>query len=305
MSDRLEQVAEKLRQRRPKHLEEAISRYERELPEADAVYSVSSVRERGWVRLQHNSEEYGHAMPWPKTARQFRMRPGEMTIWAGPNGSLKSMTTNFIMGHLAFHGVRAFVASLELTVDDQIARLARQMLCREYPTRPQFDELMDRLGENLTVYDFVGQVRPERMVALARYAASDLQAQHVLVDNLTMTVPPGRNSDEQAARFIAGLYQVGRDTGAHIHLIAHVRKPPDEGFLNRYDVRGTGAAVDQVDNVVLIQRGAENKKDDDADLYLTVDKQRHASWRGRIQFWIHETTARLMQTGADYPKGYL
>jgi twinkle protein len=290
--------------------------YERELPEADKVFTLASgeLRERGWARLQRKEDAYGAALPWPKTETRFRLRPSETTVWAGPNGSMKSLTVNFILAHLAYHAQRVFVASLELTADDQIARIARQMLCNPYPTRARYDALMDRLGDSLMVFDFVGQVRPERAVALARYAATDLQAQHVLIDNLTMAVPPGRDSDEKGARFVAGLYQVGRDTGAHMHLIAHVRKPDDDSrFLNRYDIRGTGAAPDQVDNVVMVQtnetkrksmEGGSDAKREEPDLFVTVDKQRHGGFRGRMGFWFYERSLRLAESGIETPQEY-
>jgi twinkle protein len=290
--------------------------YERDLPEIDVVYTLmaSGMRERGWNRLQRDVSTYGSALPWHKAQAKFRLRPSEMTIWAGPNGSLKSATVNFILADRAFHGDRVFLASLELTADDQIARLAMQLTGTDRPTRPQFDDIMDRLGDNLTVYDFVGGMRPERAVALARYAASELQAQHILIDNLTMVVPPGRNSDEQAARLVAALYQVGRDTGAHIHLIAHVRKP-DEGVkvLTRYDIRGTGAAPDMVDNCVLMWRNEgkvrardndDDSKRDEPDIYFNVDKQRHAPWRGVLGFWLYESCMRLGEKPFEAPGSY-
>lgn len=318
--DRLHGVADQVVAARAHRLnrqqERRVSEYERALPEFDAVFTLASqaIRERGWARLQRGTEAYGDALPWPKTEQRLRLRPSETTIWAGPNGSWKSLTVNFILGHLAATGRRVFVASLELTADDQIARLATQMLCTAHPVRSRFDALMDRLDDNLMLYDFVGRLRAERAVALARYAATDLQAQHVLIDNLTMVVPPGRDADEQGARFVAGLYQVGRDTGAHIHLIAHVRKPEDSSrILSRYEIRGTGAAPDMVDNVVMMQineakRVAQENdsgaRAEEPDLWLNVDKQRHAAYRGRLGFWQHAGSLRLCQSGIDVPEAY-
>jgi twinkle protein len=296
--------------------ERRVSEYERDLPEFDAVYTMMAdeLRERGWQRMQRDDRTYGSQLPWAKTWHRFRLRPGEMTIYAGPNGSWKSLTVGHMLGHCAWHGERVFAASLELVADDQIARLSRQMLCNLHPTRERYDALHDRLGDNLMVYDFVGRLRPERAVALARYAAAELQAQHVLVDNLTMVVPPGRDADEQAARFVAGLYQVGRDTGAHVHLIAHIRKPDDDTReLTRYDIRGTGAAPDMVDNCVMMwlnegkRRAIDAGRDDrreEPDLWVKVDKQRHGAYRGKLGFWQHEGSLRLCESGIDDPEPY-
>jgi len=293
-----------------------VSQYEKNLPEADSVYSFLSpeLRERGWQRLTRKEADYGSALPWRKTRELFRLRPNETTIWAGPNGAKKSLLVNYILADLAFRGERVLLASFELTADDQIARIARQLLCTDSPTREAYDALIDRLSDNLMVYDFVGQIRPERALALARYAAADLKCNHVLIDNLTMVVPPSQNADERAAKFVAGIYQIGRDVGCHMHLICHVRKPNDpDQVLNRYDIRGTGAAPDQVDNVVIIQQnekklreielGTSNYKD--PDMYIFVDKQRHASYRGRMGFWFYEKSLRVADSGIEPPSAYM
>lgn len=290
--------------------EKRVAEYERPLPEADAIFTMlaEDIRERGWQRLTRNHAEYGAALPWAKTHSRFRLRPSEMTLWAGPNGSWKSLTVGHILAHQAILGARVLIASLELTVEDQLARMATQLLGTDKPTRERYDGLLDALGDNLLVYDFVGRLRPERAVALARYACTELQVQHALIDNLTLVVPPGRDGDEASARFVAGLYQVGRDTGAHVHLICHVRKPDDDRrVMNRYDIRGTGAATDMVDNVVMLQtneikRAAGERGEaqpSDPDLWMTVDKQRHGGYRGRMGFWTHETSLQLIGSGIE------
>jgi twinkle protein len=289
--------------------EPGIFKYEKSLPEADSIFTMASqdLRERGWARLSRREEDYGDSMPWPKTNKLFRLRPHETTIWAGPNGSKKSLTVNWILGNLAFAGTKVFFASFELTVDDQIARLTRQFTDCINPERHRFDRLMDKLDENLCVYDFVGQIRPERALALARYAAQDLGCKHILIDNLTMVVPPGKDADEKGARFVAGLYQIGRDTGAHIHLICHVRKPEDvKKQLSRYDIRGTGAAPDQVDNVVMLQLNETKEENNtEPDIYMTIDKQRHGAHRGRMGFWFYERSLRLAESGINPPERYI
>lgn len=301
----------------PRGADPLIDKYETELPEADQIMRLldGNMRERGWQRLQRDDRTYGSALPWPKTSDRFRLRPAEMTIWAGPNGVGKSSNVNFVLGHLAWHNETVFIGSLELSVEDQIARLARQMLCNPHPVRARFDRLIDKLGKHYYVYDHIGRVRPERALAIARYAAIECKARHVLIDNLTMVVPPGaRDSDQVAANFVAGLYRVAHDTKCHIHLIAHVRKPSDPNErLTRYDIRGTGAASDMVDNCVLIQLNEKKQREkeedrasqEDPDVWVIVDKQRHAGWRGKFGFWFYETSLRLAESGLDIPLPYL
>lgn len=301
-------------------LDAKLKAYERDLPPLDVVRTLASetVREEGWARYAMEEDSRGSPLPWRKLLSKLRLRDGEMTIWAGPNGSLKSATVNFVLGTLAIQrNESSFIASMEMTLPDQVARLARQMLAEPRGTpelRGAFDELMGKLDDKIMLYDYVGQLKPTRVVALARYAAVELRARHILIDNLTMVVPPGKDTDEQGARFVAGLYQVGRDTGSHIHLIAHVRKPDGSGrILNRYDIRGTGSAPDMVDNVVMLQMNElkrlardRNELTDvmarEPDITMHVDKQRHGWYVGLQNFWIHPPTLRLLESGIEVPE---
>ena len=293
--------------------------YERDLPELDAVLSVAapSILERTWARLQQG-EDYGAELPWPKMRNVYRARPGEVTAWIGPNSDGKSLHLNFAGAHWAWHGQRVLYASLEMPVEEQLERLAVQFLCKEPHriTRRELEQLAEHWSETITFWDFAGACRPERMIALCRYAARALNCQHVIVDNMTMIVPPGRTSDEIGARFVAGLKLAAREDGCHIHLVGHIRKPDDFKHLTRYDWRGTGAAPDVVDNVAIVQRndlkyrkgrvveGAEN----DPDAFIAIDKYRSirgSSSRVPFGFWFYDVSKRLAENGNEPPQPYL
>jgi twinkle protein len=126
-----------------------------------------------------------------------------------------------------------------------------------------------------------------------------------------MIVPPGHNSDEQAARFVAGLVQIARETGIHVHLVGHIRKPEDARRLSRYDWRGTGACADMVHNVLIVQgnakkRGAEERGDStydkDPDTSLIVDKQRNGASCAPIGLWWWDKSLSWAESGLDRPR---
>lgn len=267
--------------------------------------SDSDLAERAWALIQQKDDIYGDQMPWSKTHQKMRFRPGEVTAWIGPNRDGKSLLTGYLAALWAIQETPVTVYSLEMDVAAQLKRLSRQFLCTDSPIRSLVEMLFVRLNW-LRIYDDVGRVPPDRMLALVRYSAAS--SRHVLVDNLTIVVPPSRSSDEQSANFVRGLVEIARETQAHIHLVAHVRKPEEDRLLTRYDWRGTGACSDMVHNVIILQanerkRRAADKGDfsraAEGDVLMTVDKQRNGEFHGRWPFWWRPAALQLVQYGND------
>ncbi|HWW29948.1 MAG TPA: AAA family ATPase [Steroidobacteraceae bacterium] len=274
------------------------------LPPLNRIVSLGGDRLRQQVFDELNAPEQmrGSRTPWPKVDEVFRMRAGEVTAWIGPNNEGKSTAVLHVMGSLALAGERCLVASLEMPVKDQALVVSRQQLVRDFGDRARYDRLMDRLDETLSFLDFMGTLGPEPMLALIRYAARELHCQHVVVDNLTKVVPPSMRADEILARFIGAAVLLAYEESIHLHLVGHVRKPKAGEALSRYDWRGTGAASDMVDNVLIVQDNPKKKAvvdnevdalDDSFDTLLCVDKQRYGPARRRFRFWFNEEQRRL------------
>jgi twinkle protein len=119
----------------------------------------------------------------------------------------------------------------------------------------------------------------------------------------------GINEDDYNGqkRFIDQLCAAAKDTGCHIHLIAHSRKGQDELTApNKMDVKGSGSITDQVDNVITVWR---NKRKEQAiaaskttpeildmpDALLIVDKQRHGEWEGKIGLYFDKPSFRYVE----------
>jgi len=280
-----------------------------DIPVIDSAHGLD-FEERAWVKIQQSDALYGDTMPWPKTHDKLRLRPGEVTAWIGPNRDGKSLLTGYLAAHWALQENMVLMCSLEMDVGLQLKRISRQLLCTETPQRSTFEMLLARLIY-LNFLDFVGHKPPAQMLAIAREAGSRFR--HVFIDNLTLIVPPGRNTDESSATFVRGLVEVARDTGCHIHLVGHVRKPEQDRSLNRYDWRGTGACADMVHNVVIVQanekkRARVDRGDfsmaDKPDVFLTIDKQRNGEYHGKLGFWWRAAALQLVEYGTDEPKRF-
>jgi twinkle protein len=268
--------------------------------------------QRAWDRIQLQDDHYGDAMPWPKTQQKIRFRPGEVTAWIGPNRDGKSLLLGYLAASWALEQRRVLMCSLEMDVGTQLKRISRQLLCTESPTRAALGMMLARLMR-LHFFDFVGHMPPHEVLWLVKYAAAAVRCAHIVIDNLTLIVPPGRNTDESSAVFVRGLVAVARETSCHIHLVGHVRKPEEDRLLNRYDWRGTGACADMVHNVIVIQanerkrRAAEREdfsKSHEGDVFITVDKQRNGEFHGRMPFWWRPSALRLVEYGSDQPEPF-
>lgn len=119
----------------------------------------------------------------------------------------------------------------------------------------------------------------------------------------------GINEDDYNGqkRFIDQLCAAAKDTGCHIHLIAHSRKGQDELTApNKMDVKGSGSITDQVDNVFTVWRNKRKEQSISAgkagpdvieqpDALLICDKQRHGEWEGRTGLWFHKDSFRYLE----------
>lgn len=292
----------------PRHAD--LAPYLQALPPLDRIVSIGADRFREQVFDELNCPEQmiGSPTPWPKVNEIFRMRAGEVTAWIGPNNEGKSTAVLHMIGDLALAGEHCFVASLEMPVAKQIAIICRQQLVRDFTNRPRFERLLDRLDERVTFFDERGAMAPATALALTRYAAHELEAQHVVIDNLTKIVPPSLDSDRRLAQFIGAATLLASEETIHLTLVGHVRKPERGKVITRYDWRGTGAASDMVDNVITVQDnpkkklivdGKENELDDSFDTLMCVDKQRYGAARRRFRFWFNEEQRRL-SSGRGY-----
>lgn len=245
-------------------------------------------------------------LPWSKTFDQVQFRPGEVTMWAGSNGSGKSMVLSFCSLAWMKAGDRVAIASFEMKPLKLLERYSHQFSKGSQPSAEAVSHMFDWMHGRLWFYDQQGTVRPEQVFAVMRYAADKLKAQHFIVDSLMKCV---RGEDDYNAQkdFVDELTTIARDTGMHVHMVHHVKKPSDEAARpSRYDAKGSGSISDQVDNALMVWRNRpkeriEERQDrgesltarelealDQPDVTIGVDKQRNGDWEGTIALWFHK-----------------
>jgi len=249
-----------------------------------------------------------------KLRNVLEFRPGEVTVWAGYNGHRKSMFTGQVALDLVAQRQRVLIASFEMDAGRTLARMARQAWVTPDPTPAQLDAFLDWAGPYLSFFDHVGTIKPDRCTAVCRYFCEELKGQHVFIDSMMMVCASEERLDEQK-QFMTGLVRLAIETGLHVHLVAHCRKPQtgnEERPPTKYDLRGSAAISDQAHNVVIIwaNKAKKTRPDDGAvdmnapDVLVTVEKQRNGEYEGRSKMWFDERTMRFCDSALSQIQPY-
>lgn len=260
---------------------------------------------------QHGDQLTGARLPWSKTHNHLRFRGGEVTLWQGINGHGKSQMLGQACVGFAAQGERLCIASFEMKPAKTLYRMLRQVAMNDQPTAQAAEHLVNWSTNRIWLYDQLGMVKPDMLYAVIRYSADKLQVKHFVIDSLMKCV---RGEDDYNGQkdFVDMLAALARDLDIHIHLVHHVRKGENEDRApGKMDAKGSGAIVDQVDQVLTVWRNKKKERavesikrqgsqvDDETskmpDAMLICDKNRHGEWEGGVALWYHPQS--LQYTG--------
>ena len=251
----------------------------------------------------------GALLPWSKTHQNIKLRPGEVSIWAGVNGHGKSMVLNHVILDVLTQGERACIASFEMKPERTMGRMSRQAVGVNQPSPQAIDDFHEWTDGKLWLYDKQGTAKPKEILAVLRYCSYGLMHRgtkapitHFVIDSL-MKCGIGEDDYNGQKAFVDELCAHARDSGMHIHLVAHSRKTESERkVVDKFDVKGSGSITDQVDNVFTVWRN--KRKEDEAqkqgnqdaeilkepDCLLICSKQRNGEWEGKIGLFFHKAS---------------
>jgi len=260
--------------------------------------------------VEHGDHITGAKLPWAKTHDLIRFRRSEVTLWQGINGHGKSELLGQACIGFANQGEPVCIASFEMKPQATLKRMLRQTAMNGRPSVQAVDRLIEWSRDKLWLYDQQGTVKPAMLYAVARYCADRLKVRHLVIDSLMKCV---RGEDDYNGQkdFVDMLCTLARDLGMHIHLVHHAKKGENEDMVpGKFSAKGSGAIVDQVDQMLTVWRNkkkeriaeAELRKDgelsadtlDTPDALLICDKNRHGEWEGRIQLWRHAESLQFV-----------
>lgn len=269
--------------------------YERETECQALVRGASMFADDLEAEFEPSRRKPAPSMRSTKMAHAIEFRTGEVTVWAGYNGHRKSMFTGQVALDLCAQQQRSLILSLEMPPGKTLGRMAKQACANDMPNAQRRAEFMRWTDGKLWLFDFVGRLTPSRCLAVLRYFADELKGQHVFIDSFMKVVESEEIMDHQKA-MVGNLCDVAKETGLHIHLIAHCRKPnggAEDKPPTKYDIKGTGAISDQCHNVILVwdnkpkraelaKQFPDNEVRKQPDFMVVLDKQRNGSVEGKF-----------------------
>jgi twinkle protein len=247
--------------------------------------------------------------PCDPTGEHLRLFPGGVTIWSGFPGAGKTTLLRQLVCHLLHRGQGVFMASLEEPPDDLFVRLACSAAGTIEPTEAQLEWFVFAYAERLRLWGVIGLARHLELLALIRVLAREHGIRHAVIDSL-MALDVDSTDWEAQRQFAIAVTTTARMSGAHIHLVAHPRKPSSE---QRYgadlnDVAGSADLGRLADNIVFVQRakGEELLSSDVTPMKIAIRKQRHGTGAcGDIDGYYHRNLRQYHPGAADRPTSYL
>lgn len=247
----------------------------------------------------------GDKLPWSKTDQLVGFRESEVSIWAGENGSGKSLILGQLKLGLLAKGCKVLTASLEMQPVKTLSRMVRQATGFPVPTPSQIEKFSNWKLDQGYLFDHVGRLEPWQVVALCRYAAHELGITHIIIDSMMKCV---RGEDDYNGQkdFVDALCDVAKETKLHIHLVHHIRKGGDsDRVAEKKDIKGSGIITDLVDNVFIIARNRKKEREAEnnggmfdnsiPDTWLKCEKQRNGEWEGSLGLWFEKRSQQFTQ----------
>jgi twinkle protein len=264
----------------------------------------------------------GKTLPWEDTAEKFLIRPGELTVWTGFNGSGKSMLISHAIVGLIRQDEVACIASMEMAPAVTLKRMFQQIGATPCPPPEFMWKIDDWINGRLWIVNIRGTAKAERLIEIFRYAWKRYGVTQIVIDSLLKC---GFAEDDYNGQkeFVDQLCDFISETRCHIHLVSHSRKMENELQVpGKMDVRGGAALTDLPDNVISVWR---NKAKEEAihkfvianhgkpipsemiskpDCMMQIHKQRHYDWEGKIPLWFDKQSHQYMARSKG-PKAYL
>jgi twinkle protein len=242
----------------------------------------------------------------------FYFRPGELTIWGGFSHAGKSTMLNFMVAQLLGARIPVFIGSFEIRVETQLRKMLSVFYGKRNINETAAREFARNVGESIVFSDVVGSITKDSLMEMMWFSHRRYGTNHFVIDSLMRV--QGLEEDYPAqGEFCNRLQDFAKETGSHLHLVAHLAKPAQDGARpSMYAIKGSSLMVNNADNVLLVLRNPEKEKKRKAgkltseeersmhDTEIIVEKQRETGWLG--MFKLNFDSARFRFTEFDSNK---
>lgn len=257
-----------------------------------------------------NSQTNGLRLPWSKTYSGIRLRPSEISIWAGINSHGKSIALSQVAVEAVAQGHKVCIASMEMKPRKLGRKMYQQLIGKDNPSQQEGQRTADFLGENMFLFEVYGTAKADRIIEVFNYARKRYGVTHFQVDSLSKC---GLGEDDYNGQkaLVDRLMEFAGEHDVHVHLVVHIRKLQDESKIpGKFDVKGTGAITDMVDNVFIWWRNKpkeEGAKDAQYsfDAALNCVKQRETGEEPLYGLYFHKDSCQFTCDENEPPKQYV
>ncbi len=204
----------------------------------------------------------GHALAITRAGlKEFRFRPAELTLWTGVSSHGKSTALNLSLMHLTLATCRpSLICSFEMAPPKIIRRALIGMgQGPKINNRGTAKDAARLLKPYLLFCDKIGSIERKELFELMHYAYARYGVAHIAIDSM-MRVRGLQEDYPAQTQFIIDLVTFARETGVHIHLVAHPRKQGGHDAPQAHDIAGSSHIRDNADNVIVIWRNREKEK---------------------------------------------
>lgn len=267
---------------------------------------ASTIADKAALLLDRDTQGYGYCLPWRSMSDRLRFRPGEVSVWYGYSGHMKSTILGQCSTSWMAQGARVCIASFEMSPERSLLRMARQAAGVKEPSAEFISQYAN--WSALWFYDHRGLCKPHSVYALMRYCQT-IAIDHVVIDSLMRVVANEDDYNEQK-EFMRNVCALSAELELHTHVVHHARKGDETIALSKAAAKGSSSIIDQTDNALGIR---VSRDDNDVGIssgtngivrvskpnaWLSVNKQRNGEYEGVIPLFLDYTTTQF-RTATD------
>ena len=234
---------------------------------ADSSYIIhpAATYEKKVIEYFYPTDEIlpGFAFQWD-CMKHLRVRPSELSVWAGINGHGKSMIASMVALMAASSKEKTVIASFEMPAYKTLGRMVKQATGEHNPSKNRIKECLSWMSEYIHIYDSLGRGNVTQMLSNFTIACETEGVTQYIIDSLMKC---GLAEDDYSKQkfLVEDFHNAAMKMHSHVHLIAHARKTKDESDKpGKMDVAGSSGITNIADNVYTVWRNKpkETKRND-------------------------------------------
>lgn len=295
---------------------------EREIAPEREVFDIERVEAPQLLDAYRDRQRNFTTAPFDPIGEKVRFFPGGFTIWSGFPGAGKSTLLRQVACHLLkvtdeskpLDGPGVFVCSMEESPNEVLIRHAEVACGHEDLSNDELQWCADVWASRLKLWNYrpiEADAEHQKILAAIRVLARDHGVRHAIIDSL-MCLDVASNDFEAQRQFAGALARTCASSGVHVHLVAHPRKPQQNGQrLDLSEVAGSADLGRKADNVLFVKRDMDSEEStrvgDCTRMKIQVAKQRYGTaFIGELDGWFHRRYRQFVAAQwQDSPNCYL